>query len=373
MDHSIASYLCNNFSSSSSSDPISLQIVSLISNPSNNEKLSFLNSSHTEDLQCKFLILLIDSCQEQIVSGIDSSLYHDCHGKKRLFIRYVDTTGRFKPRCDQSKVTKLFIEAFIHFIQADKLHLSSIPKPFYLFPYSHKNQLKRPISGQQLSVWWKSVLDKLYKNVRCYSVATKCNNNLNEGKVLEEVPLFPEDIKLSHFNNVYQTISPTNMQFMTSLEASYDFCYNSAAIFYCSHLISNKKLTPQFKQENSENTQINCNKSNSSNNQSNNSISSEEEQEYLHKNQNTAHTIESNCSEEKFQYIHGILSSATFATQQDSAITTRKILKQVSSHYKFTLYPTNSLELQSSYSSDRTLPKVEVHDIQSFVKRKKNK
>ncbi len=217
------------------------------------------------------------------------------------------------------------------------------------------------------------MLDKLYKNVRCYSVATKCNNNLNEREVLEEVPLFPDDIKLSHFNNVYQTISPTNVQFMTSLEASYDFCYNSAAIFYCSQPISNKKLTPQFKQENSENTQINYNESNSSNNQSKNSIFLEKEQEYLHKIQNSTHTIDSNCSEEKFQYIRDILSSATFATQQDSAITTKKNIK--ASFQSLQLY---SLSYQFTritifLFSEQTLPKVEVHDIQSFVKRKKNK
>ena len=80
----------------------------------------------------------------------------------RSYIQYIDTTGLFEPREDQSFLTKSVVSSYISYMQhvakAQFIHLFATAKPNYLFAGSEFIASKKELSTEKLVSWWLKVI-----------------------------------------------------------------------------------------------------------------------------------------------------------------------------------------------------------------------
>lgn len=86
----------------------------------------------------------------------------------RSYIQYVDTTGLYQPRQDQSHITKSVVSAYVSYLQniakAQYIHLLATAKPNYLFAGSEYISTKKELSTERLVGWWLSVISNAVSN-----------------------------------------------------------------------------------------------------------------------------------------------------------------------------------------------------------------
>jgi hypothetical protein len=80
----------------------------------------------------------------------------------RSYIQYIDTTGLYEPREDQTFLTKSMVAAYISYMQyvakAQYVHLLATAKPNYLFAGSEYISSKKELSTEKLVSWWLKVI-----------------------------------------------------------------------------------------------------------------------------------------------------------------------------------------------------------------------
>lgn len=86
----------------------------------------------------------------------------------RSYIQYVDTTGLYQPRKDQSHITKSVVGAYISYLQhiakAQFIHLLATAKPNYLFAGSEYISTKKELCTEKLVGWWLSVISNVVES-----------------------------------------------------------------------------------------------------------------------------------------------------------------------------------------------------------------
>lgn len=107
--------------------------------------------------------LFTSSNKTQNVLVMGMSVFEYCEWQNptqviRSYIQYIDTTGLFEPREDQSFVTKSVASAYISYLQnivkAQYVHLLATAKPNYLFAGSEFINSKKELSTEKLVYWW---------------------------------------------------------------------------------------------------------------------------------------------------------------------------------------------------------------------------
>lgn len=226
MNSYLEHYISTNYQSHHT-DPISISIASLTSN-SHSKTLQFTNSKKTEKVSSDFLILLF--CHNILSIAIKATYF-----EHRLFVQYVDTSGFFRPRSEQSKFTKLLLQGFVQFVGAEEVNLLACAKPSFLFPLSHKNALKKPLKASDLTKWWISQLRGSYEKIIVFSPTVKIQNDSAVVSELpfgdSECPLFEQDVKLCHFNALYSPDWKWNSrEFFSTITIREEFNQSDGAI-----------------------------------------------------------------------------------------------------------------------------------------------
>lgn len=204
-----------------------------------NSDLTFMDYSprrfQNEFLARKRLILVYQGAQ--IVLGMSvfeyaydkssSSASYD-YKWSRAYIQYVDTTGLFVPRQNQSHLTKSLVRAYLSYcktvLNMGSVHLLATAKPAFLFAGSEFNEGKRAFPAVKLINWWIGLLQDFTAKdpktkVFVYSPAEEVEGSSRMKKritsigsnwiyglpyasslpCVKQIPLFEDDPKWKHF------------------------------------------------------------------------------------------------------------------------------------------------------------------------------
>lgn len=219
--------------------------------PTASEPDSFLDYSpaqyRNEYLARKHLVLIYQ--ESAIVLGMSTFEYAFLpiagaeHLKRwsRAYVQYVDSTGLFAPRQDQSHLTKSLVKAYFKYchqiMNVSQIHFLATAKPSFLFAGSDLIDGKRPLPGAKLVNWWLSVVDDFGKSLQdkenqsqasdneqlqvfVYSPTEEVHGSKRLGKLVEklkgcrwvygwpyeskalctdQIPMFEDDPKWKHF------------------------------------------------------------------------------------------------------------------------------------------------------------------------------
>lgn len=181
-----------------------------------------------EFLARKHLILIFQG--SKIVLGMTVFEYASINTRtnwSRAYIQYVDTTGHFTPRSNQSHVTKSLVKSYLSYckdiLHVGSVHLLATAKPAFLFPGSEFNEGKRALPAVKLINWWIGLiqdftLDQKKTNVFVYSPTEEAEGSTRLKKristitnwiygfpyasglpCVDQIPLFEDDPKWRHF------------------------------------------------------------------------------------------------------------------------------------------------------------------------------
>lgn len=176
----------------------------------------------------KNLILVYQG--SQIVLGMTTFEYAfvNTHTNwSRAYIQYVDTTGLFTPRSNQSHLTKSLVKSYLTYckdvLNMESVHLLATAKPSFLFAGSEFNEGKRALPAVKLINWWIGLLQDFTSNqnnskVFVYSPAEEAEGSSRMKKristipnwiygfpyasglpCVDQIPLFEDDPKWRHF------------------------------------------------------------------------------------------------------------------------------------------------------------------------------
>lgn len=223
-----------------------------------------------EQLYRKRIILVFQKRDNRAVLVIGMSVHEYCRIPNdnsastltRSYIQYIDTTGLFKPRHMQTKLTQSLVVSYLEHcervLKVHSVHLLASAKPSFLFAGSEFNETKGRLSTARLVKWWLNVIDgfladKKHENViinvwspgedhiedmrtreRIERRQARNKDNLvtwkygplfddPSGKLVDLVPLFEDDPKLKHFMTFYEdcgfnNLKMSNVQSKTFLE-----------------------------------------------------------------------------------------------------------------------------------------------------------
>ena len=185
-----------------------------------------------EFLARKHLILIYQGAQ--IVIGMSTFEYAYCANNNnsqlnwsRGYIQYVDTTGLFTPRQNQSHLTRSLVKSYLTYckdvLNMGSVHLLATAKPAFLFAGSEFIEGKRALPAVKLINWWIGLIqDFAAKSEKCkvfvYSPAEEAEGSTRMKKrisgfdgwtyglpyasslpCVDQVPLFEDDPKWRHF------------------------------------------------------------------------------------------------------------------------------------------------------------------------------
>lgn len=225
-----------------------------------NESKSYLYSSDkdTEKGDLNFLILVYQKVPvDSFCIAIQASTFKSESSGKRLYIKYVDTSGFFNPRSEQSKVTKNLLKSFIQIVSPDECNLFVMPKPFFLFSsnqspnHQSKNQTsKRILTGTRLTCWWLSILSECFESVLGFNPDCSFQKFIktefpaiqfkDEEFFSDKIALFPDsnddDVKYKHFVALFseKQNQPTCKKiFFSTLGLKEEFANQNACLLRC--------------------------------------------------------------------------------------------------------------------------------------------
>ena len=182
-----------------------------------------------EFLARKHLILVYQG--SQIVLGMSAFEYafiNTSTNWSRAYIQYVDTTGLFSPRSNQSHVTKSIVKSYLSYckdiLNMESVHLLAAAKPAFLFAGSEFNEGKRALPAVKLINWWIGLIQDFTSTnnkttkVFIYSPAEEAEGSSRMRKristisnwtygfpyasglpCVDHIPLFEDDPKWRHF------------------------------------------------------------------------------------------------------------------------------------------------------------------------------
>ena len=197
-----------------------------------NDITTFLNYTpkkfKDQFLARKHLILVYQG--SQIVLGMSTFEYAFIYSRNnwsRAYIQYVDTTGLFTPRSNQSHVTKSLVKSYLSYckdiLNMESVHLLATAKPAFLFAGSEFNEGKRSLPAVKLINWWIGLLQDFTSNhnkskVFVYSPVEEAEGSSRMKKristipnwtygfpyasslpCVDQIPLFEDDPKWRHF------------------------------------------------------------------------------------------------------------------------------------------------------------------------------
>lgn len=157
----------------------------------------------------------------------------------RAYIQYVDTTGLFQPRQNQSHLTKSLLRAYLNYckdvLSVGTVHLLAAAKPAFLFAGSELIEGKRALPSVKLINWWIGLLQDFTKEARVfvYSPTEEAEGSsrmkkrilgIDCGKggwtygfpyasnlpCVDQIPLFEDDPKWRHFQATILDEDDTN-------------------------------------------------------------------------------------------------------------------------------------------------------------------
>ena len=185
-----------------------------------------------EFLARKNLILIYQGTQ--IVMGMStfeyayvSKNYISQLNWSRAYIQYIDTTGLFTPRQNQSHLTRSLVKSYLEYckdiLNMGSVHLLATAKPAFLFAGSEFIEGKRALPAVKLINWWIALIqDFTIKTDKCkvfvYSPAEEADGSTRMKKrisgyngwsyglpyasslpCVDQIPLFEDDPKWRHF------------------------------------------------------------------------------------------------------------------------------------------------------------------------------
>ena len=185
-----------------------------------------------EFLARKNLILIYQGTQ--IVMGMStfeyayvSKNYISQLNWSRAYIQYIDTTGLFTPRQNQSHLTRSLVKSYLEYckdiLNMGSVHLLATAKPAFLFAGSEFIEGKRALPAVKLINWWIALIqDFTMKTDKCkvfvYSPAEEADGSTRMKKrisgyngwsyglpyasslpCVDQIPLFEDDPKWRHF------------------------------------------------------------------------------------------------------------------------------------------------------------------------------
>lgn len=203
-----------------------------------NEFLSYSPKQfRTEFLARKHLILVYQGAN--IVLGLTAFEYahipvvaSDACGLRwsRAYIQYIDSTGLFQARQNQSHLTKSLVRAYALYcanqLNMESIHLLATAKPSFLFAGSEFIEEKRSLPAVKLVNWWLNlvqslVADGLPKDTQVYvnspfeeaNGSSKLKKRVSsmgsqwhygfpfdaKAPCIDHIPLFEDDPKYRHF------------------------------------------------------------------------------------------------------------------------------------------------------------------------------
>ena len=158
----------------------------------------------------------------------------------KSYIQYIDTTGMYRPRECQSRLTRSLVQTYIMYcrqiLRVQSVHLMASSKPSFLFAGSEFMATKGKLSTAKLVKWWLSVVedahakvespvqislwspgedlvedDRTKERVERRGRQGNKNNSWSYGpfykpgdKLVDVVPLFEDDPMLKHFQSFYE-------------------------------------------------------------------------------------------------------------------------------------------------------------------------
>lgn len=183
---------------------------------------------HSEFLARKHLILVYQG--SSIVLGMSAFEYAFANNTtdwSRAYIQYVDTTGLYLPRSDQSHLTKSLIKGYLSYcktiLNIENVHLLATAKPSFLFAGSELIEGKRALPAVKLINWWINLIKDFTSNqnktkVYVYSPVEEAEGSSRMKKristisnwiygfpyasslpCIDQIPLFEDDPKWRHF------------------------------------------------------------------------------------------------------------------------------------------------------------------------------
>lgn len=145
---------------------------------------SHLSWKH-EQLMRRRLILVFQRHKNSNLLVIGMSVHEYCEKNRhkdssddvmatRSYIQYVDTTGLFSPRENQSHLTKSLVCLYIQYchqqLKCSSLHLMASAKPSFLFAGSEFNEAKGKLSTAKLVKWWFAVIEQACQAMKACKV-----------------------------------------------------------------------------------------------------------------------------------------------------------------------------------------------------------
>jgi hypothetical protein len=168
-----------------------------------------------------------------------SSLVLMVNQDKIAYIRYLDTTGCFLPRDEQSVFTKVFVRESLRALDPTFISLFSQPKPELVFGKSGMNKEKRILRAGRLLGYWESIFSSLgvcsnqnSRNLHVYSkYREKKSFPYPPDLSLEDIYLFGDDPKEKMMKSVGRNVDIGT--FYESLLGRSDFNKGSLVYSVC--------------------------------------------------------------------------------------------------------------------------------------------
>lgn len=184
-----------------------------------------------EFLARKHLILIYQGAQIVIGMSVFEYAYTPSNPDSQLnwsraYVQYVDTTGLFTPRPNQSHLTRSLVKSYFSYckdvLNMGSVHLLATAKPAFLFAGSEFIEGKRALPAVKLINWWIRLIQDFSAKEKCqvfvYSPAEEAEGSTRMKKrisgfegwtyglpyasslsCVEQVPLFEDDPKWRHF------------------------------------------------------------------------------------------------------------------------------------------------------------------------------
>jgi hypothetical protein len=220
----------------------------------------------TDKLHERVRFIFLSQLQEDyevFVVGLKTYEYlKDCAivaNRRLVYLQYIDTTGFFKPREQQSQLTRCLIKAYLEYIielrYFHRIHITARSQPEYLFKWSERNSLKSALSDIDLIRWWARTLSEfqsissghwvlpcfdvnlspLYRQLMMqFSACSKWKEGypyIMTNTASEQIPRFPDD-PLSRHLEENDSGTMTTEEFSKTLSLRDEFFNRCTALFF---------------------------------------------------------------------------------------------------------------------------------------------